>query len=62
MESNESTCNWQGIEDYPTALASLRGTISIISFELTEDSLNLDRIAMLAESIIAGTKRVEELT
>lgn len=53
--------DWTQIVDHATAVAALRGTISIIGFELSEKNLDLERIDALAESIQKGTARVKEL-
>ena len=54
--------DWTQIEDHATAVATLRGTISIIGFELHEKNLDLERIDALAESIQKGTSKIKELT
>ncbi len=60
--SDVMTCKWDDIDDLASAKAALRGTISILSFELTDKELDLNRIDALAESISDGTKRIDELT
>ena len=60
--ATEIACDWAGITDLLSAKAALRGTITLLNFETLEETLNLDRIDLLAESIVRGTRRIEELT
>ena len=55
--TKECTCDWQAIEDEVSAKASLRGTVAILGFELTDGELDLDRVELLAISIIKGVER-----
>jgi hypothetical protein len=59
---DELTCDWEGIDARRDAVAALRGTITILNFELLGDDLDLDRIYRLAGSVQRGSTRVRELT